>query len=316
MHHRLPSLRALQAFEATSRHASVTAAARELSVTPGAVSRLISLLEAHFDCKLFYRQRRGMILTDKGRRYSAAISRAFEQIDVASDQLMGGAGTQTLSVRAYTTFATEWLIPRLGAFRLRHPDIDLRLHASLKPVDFKTEALDAGLTRGRPTATNIFCVDLFRPLMFPVASPALLHGGEPLRDPRDLRRHTILFSSIQQANWRVWLNHVDVQVDWDRGLFFENSSLAYHAAREGAGVTMGQPLFLADDLMAGRLVAPFSLALRSDIPYVLTCPANRAHLPQVVAFRDWLTEAIAEAETQLEDYLAHMDVAIVETGTR
>lgn len=316
MHHRLPSLRALQAFEATARHASVSAAAEELQVTPGAVSRLVSLLEAHFDCRLFHRRARGMVLTDKGLGYFETIKDAFEKIDAASDRLLGSEATRRLSVRAYTTFATEWLIPRLSDFHTRYPEIDLRLDASLKPVDFRTEALDAGLVRGHRAPPNAHCVDLFKPLMFPVASPALLRGGPPLREPEDLRRHTIVYSSIQRANWRVWLDHVGVQIDLDRGLFFENSSLAYRAAREGAGVTMGQPLFLAEDLMSGRLIAPFRLALRSDNPYVLACPDYRANMQQVVAFRDWLVEAVRAAERLVDEILGRTDVTVVEAATR
>jgi len=315
MRHRLPSLRALQAFEATARHASVSSAAEELHVTPGAVSRLVSLLEAHFDCRLFHRRARGMVLTEKGRRYFESIKDAFEKIDAASDRLLGAEATRHLSVRAYTTFATEWLIPRLADFRMRYPGIDLRLDASLKPVDFRTEALDAGLVRGHRAPQNAHCVDLFKPLMFPVASPALLRGGVPLRDPDDLRRHTIVYSSIQLANWRLWLDHAGVEIDLDRGLFFENSSLAYHAAREGAGVTMGQPLFLAEDLLSGRLFAPFPLAIRSDNPYVLACPAYRAGLPHVAAFRDWLVEAVHAAERVVDGILESTDVRVVEAAT-
>lgn len=301
MRHRLPSLNALKAFEAAARHGGVSAASRELNVTPGAISRQIALLEAHFNARFFVRHRRGLRLTQKGQQYFEAISDAFDRIDAASARLTAPGSASRLSVRALTTFATEWLIPRIGAFRALHPGIDFRLDASLKNVDFDADEVDIcvtdfyasgvrGVEEGR---RGLRCDRLFVPVFFPVCSPALIAGGPPLRQPQDLSRHTLLYSQIQVPNWQAWLETAGVEgIDPGAGLRFENSSLSFRAAREGAGVALGQRLFLHDDIARGDLIAPFDLTLVGDRTYFLVYPEARADEPAIVAFREWIVEEI------------------------
>lgn len=313
MRYRLPSLTALRAFEALGRTGSVTAAARDLQVTAGAVSRQIALLEAHFDCLLFVRQGRGLVLSARGRRYFEAIAGAFDTIDTASRRLARGGGDSQLSVQVYTTFATEWLIARLPRFRALHPGIELRLDASLRHVNFTSDEVDVGLVRSDRIPPGADCIELYRPLLFPVASPRLRDAGPPLREPADLIRHTLLYSAIQRRNWERWLEAVDAPpMDLERGLFFENSSLTYMAARGGAGIAMGQRLFLAQDLVAGRLFAPFAVSLRSTVSYLLATPARRARAPEVVAFREWLAGEIAAAEHHDAARLSHLAACAVD----
>ncbi len=300
MRHRLPSLNALRAFEAAGRHGSFSEAAQELSVTPGAVSRQIALLEAHFACRLFTRQRRGMAPTEKGHHLLRAVSEAFERIDAAALHLRGEQPTSRLSFRVYPTFATEWLVPRLSVFRAAHPEIDFRLTTSLQPVDFESDEADLGILQGPGDWPHLHADQLFFPSFLPVCSPALLERGPPLRTPQDLRYHTLLYSSIQAPMWQAWLAKAGVGgIDPERGSLFENSSLSYRAAREGMGVVLGQRLFLADDLIAGRLVAPFDLVLDSRQAYCLVCPHRRAGDAPIVAFRRWLTAEIAVTEARI-----------------
>lgn len=306
MRHRLPSLNALRAFEAAARHGGVSAASRELNVTPGAISRQIGLLEAHFGCRFFVRHRRGLQLTDKGRQYFAAISDAFDRIDAATVKLAEPGSASRLSVRALTTFATEWLIPRIADFRALHPEIDFRLDASLTSVDFDCDDVDICVTDFEASAVNaaegrrsLHCDRLFLPIFFPVCSPELLRSGPPLETPQDLSRHTLLYSQIQVPNWLAWLKAADVRgIDPGAGLRFENSSLSFRAAREGAGVALGQRLFLTDDLESGRLVAPFDLTLEGGRTYFLVCPETRAKEPAIVAFRNWLIAQIGATDAQ------------------
>ncbi len=299
MRHRLPSLNALKAFEAAGRHAKLVTAADELSVTPGALSRHIALLEAHFDCRLFERHRRGLMLTEKGRHYFSAISDAFTRIDAASAQLIGPSATSQLAVRVFTTFATEWLIPRLGSFRAQHPDIKFSLTASLKRVCFDTDDVDLSVLLGPENWPELRQDPMFHPLFLPVCSPALLERGPALRSVQDLSQHTILWSQIQLPIWREWLACAGASgIDPEHGIGFENSTLTYRAARDGVGIGMGQPLFLAEDLRSGRLVAPFGLTLQSRRAYCLVCRRQQADEPHIAAFREWLLNEISTAEAQ------------------
>lgn len=296
MRRRFPSLKALNAFEAAGRHESFTRAADELHVTPGAISRQVALLEAHFGCSLFVRRGRGMELTGKGRLLLRAAGEAFDRLDAASAQLLGAAGSR-LALKSYPTFATEWLVPRLDRFRAAHPWIDFRLTTSLEPVDFRRDDVDLAVSQLPQHDPDISCVELFRPIFLPVCSPTLLRKGPPLATPDDLRGHTLIYTLIQKPMWLAWLDRAGVEgIDPERGLLFENSSLSYHAAREGLGVVLGQRLFVADDIAAGRLAAPFEQELSPRQSYCLLCPARVAEAPAVAAFRRWLIAEIAAAE--------------------
>lgn len=307
MRHRLPSLNALRAFEAAGRHGSFSDAAHELSVTPGAVSRQIALLEAHFACRLFTRQRHGMAPTEKGHHLLRAVSEAFDRIDAASVHLKGAQPTSRLSFRVYPTFATEWLVPRLGAFRAAHPEIDFRLTTSLQPVDFESDEADLGILQGPGDWPHLQSEQLFFPTFLPVCSPDLLRRGPPLLNPQDLKHHTLLYSSIQAPMWQAWLAKAGVAgIDPERGSLFENSSLSYRAAREGMGVVLGQRMFLADDLIAGRLVAPFDLSLASRQAYFLVCPRRRAQERAIMAFRTWLIAELAATEARIAASLPNL----------
>ena len=296
MRQRLPSLNALRAFEAAARRENITAAAEELIVSPGAVSRQVALLEAHFKCRFFNRLHRGLELTEKGREYYEAVKEAFDRIDDAGSALMGLGDMAPLRVSIYTTFASEWLFPRLSDFREANPSIDLSVEATLRKFSFKADAVDIVVMTGHEERDDLHHERLFSPLYFPVCNPKILTKRRPLAEPADLARHTLLYSRRQIVNWRAWLAAAGVRdFKLDRGLAFENSSLAFKAAREGAGVALGQQIFLTDDLVSGRLVAPFNLTYRSANSYVLTCEKRRMNEPQIKAFRDWFVAAVASA---------------------
>src|SRR5262249_5099224 len=131
----LPPLAAIRCFEAAARHQSFTRAAEELGMTQAAVSYQIKLLEDRVGGPLFMRGTRGVTLTETGRQLAPSISEAFVQLRGAFAQLRDTAGN-VLNVSALTTFATNWLVPRLGSFQLAHPEIAVRLDASNVMVDF------------------------------------------------------------------------------------------------------------------------------------------------------------------------------------
>src|SRR3546814_658908 len=249
MRNNLPPLRALRDFEAVARHKSLSAAARSLSITPAAVSRQITLLEGRLQCRLFIRHHRGLEITEKGRAYLDEIKDAFDRIEAATGALVRSRQNAVLSVRVYTTLATEWLIPRLQTFRERHPEIEIKLVASLNRIDFDTDTADVALLPMAGPNSSLRQDPLFQPQFTPVCSPRLIQRGPPLRHPRDLRGCTLLYTRRLTAHWQVWLEKAGVpNTPSEHGLWFESSSQAYQAARERAGVALGQPVFLLRDL--------------------------------------------------------------------
>jgi len=304
MKKRFPLLNALRAFEAASRHGSLSAAAGELSVTTGAVSRQISRLETYLDCPLFTRNPRGVVLTAKGESYANALTRAFDSIDDATSELRSGGVPATLSVFAFTTLAMEWLLPKLESFREQHPGIDLKLVASSEPVGLYDGQVDVGLWIGPEQWRGIHFDVLFNADHFPVCSPALLENGPPLREPADLRHHTLLYSTARIPNWPDWLNAAGVgDLDITREMRFENSSNAYRAARDGLGIALGQRLFVAEDIAAGHLTVPLPLSIRSQQSYCLVCLDTRRSDWKIEAFRNWISARVAESETLSESVL-------------
>lgn len=304
MRNRFPLLNALRAFEAASRHGSLSAAASELSVTTGAVSRQISRLESYLDCALFTRNPRGVVLTAKGESYATALTDAFDRIDDATNDLRSGGVPASLSVFSFTTLAMEWLLPNLDSFRELHPSIDLKLVASSEPVGLYDGQVDVGLWIGPEQWRGIHFDVLFSADHFPVCSPALLENGPPLREPADLRHHTLLYSTARIPNWPDWLDAAGIgDLDVSREMRFENSSNAYRAARDGLGIALGQRLFVAEDIAAGHLVVPFPLSIRSQQSYCLVCLDSRRTDWKIEAFRSWIGTRVAETEALSETIL-------------
>lgn len=298
---RLPSLNGLLTFEAVARHQSVTRAAEELSVTQTAVSHQIRRLEAELDLRLFVRRPRRMVLTEAAQEYLPAVRDAFDALRAATEDLARHREGGTLTISTVPSFANRWLVPRLAAFQQLHPGIDLRIAASVDLVDFARDGVDGAIRYGSGEWPGLDVHHLFTEELFPVCSPALLEGSPRLRTPRDLKHHTLLHVTSQVDSWQRWLEAAGVRgVEHRRGLYFEAGYLAIQAAVAGAGVAVGRTATVADDLAAGRLVAPFDVRTRRRA-YYFVAPKTLAGAPKIVRFREWLLAQAREATDPAED---------------
>jgi len=290
---RLPPLNAIRAFEAAARHLSITLAAEELNVTPGAVSRQIKGLEDALGLQLLRRGHRQIALTRPGSDYYRAVTKALEMLREATRRLKRRGQRQPLKIRAYTTFAMRWLIPRLSGFHAAHPGIEVLLKASLDPVDFRKEDIDGAIRLGDGHWPGAHSVRLVDNILAPVASPALLKAGPRLRRPADLAQHTLLHSIARPDDWARWLEAAGLsdKVDARAGMTYESSAMAYAAAVEGQGVAMAQLFLVEKDLADGRLVLPVRKTLdMGDHTYYLLTPAHREETAHMRSFRLWLLE--------------------------
>jgi len=287
---RLPPMNAVRAFEAVGRHLSITLAAEELHVTPGAISRQVQALEEFLGTPLLKRGHRQVTLTRHGADFHRAAAKAVDLLRAAASR-MKKAGRKQLKIRAYTTFAMRWLIPRLSGFHAAHPDVEVLLTASLEPVDFRRDDLDGAIRLGDGKWPGVVVHRLVPNLLVPVASPALLKKGPPLRKPADLARHTLLHSIARPDDWAYWLEAAGVadRLDPHSGMTYESSAFAYAAAAEGHGVAIAQLFLVEDDLAAGRLKRPFTRTLdMGEFTYYLLVPAHRPESAQMKLFRQWL----------------------------
>jgi LysR family glycine cleavage system transcriptional activator len=290
----LPPLTALRAFEAAGRHLSVTRAADELSVTAAAISHQVKALEDYLDVRLFRRNGNSLFLTDAGQTLLPGLRAGFAELERAISALREHdlRGAFVLSVAP--VFATKWLIPRLDGFHASHPDIDVRISATLALADFERDGVDAAIRVGRGRYPGLVAHRLFGESVVPMCSPALLKRERPLAVPEDLRHHVLLhfdWPAQEQVtpDWGTWLRSTQVKgIDSTRGPRFTQPDYAMQAAVDGAGVVLGWRSLAQADLDSGRLTIPFDLPLQMDVAFYFVYPERSAERPKLARFREWL----------------------------
>jgi LysR family glycine cleavage system transcriptional activator len=301
---RLPPLNALRAFEAAARHLNFSRAADELSVTPGAVSQQIQNLEDYVGVALFKRTPKGLLLTDPAQIALPALREAFDRLAEAASMLTAAVDGRRLTVTVPPSFASKWLLPRLGAFEALHPDVDVWVSAGMELTDFASGEVDLAIRYGAGRYPGLEVIRLMQETVIPVASPELL-AGQPLEQLGDLANHVLLHDGSPDADescpdWTMWLAARGVKgVDGARGPRFNQSSLVIEAAVGGRGVALAKRTLAQADLDAGRLVAPFQIATAVDFAYYLVHPKTKGRLPQVKAFITWITAEAATHEATL-----------------
>jgi LysR family transcriptional regulator, glycine cleavage system transcriptional activator len=294
MRRRLPSLNALKAFEATARHESFTKAAHELSVTQGAVSQQVKALEDNLGIRLFRRERQRLVITEAGQSYLEVVRDAFDRISMGTERLLQRQKSGTLTITTSPNFAAKWLVHRLSRFSESHPEIDLRVSASIQHVDFTHEDIDLAVRHGDGHWPGMHTTRLCTEELFPVCSPKLLTGRGALRLPRDITNHTLLHTN-NTDDWANWLGKAEVDsVDFKRGIIFNQASMTIDAAVDGQGIALARTALASWDLRSGRLVRPFRQALDAPYAFWIVCPKSAADLPKISTFRAWLLSEAQE----------------------
>ena len=301
---RLP-LNALRAFVFAARHESFKAAALDLHVTPGAISRHIKQLEGALGVDLFMRHPHGVSLTARGARLADEAGDAFAALSRSVEVARATPrSAPPLTVSASPSLIQHWLLPRLADFENRHPGVDLALEASANLVEpaWRADRAQVSIRYGQGPWPGVRCRPLMDETLFPVCSPALLERGPPLETPADLARHTLLHVTwlSNQAElfpgWRAWLDAAgapDVAVPVHRR--YSLFGLALDQAIAGRGVALTSSVLAADRLASGVLVRPFGdrFALASPFSYDLLMPAHGEAPPAVAAFTEWLVAQAA-----------------------
>jgi LysR family glycine cleavage system transcriptional activator len=265
------------------------------------VGRLVKILEDSLGVPLFRRLARGVVVTEAGGRYLARVGTLLDQLDEAKADLQGLETSRVLTVSAMPSVVSRWLIPRLGRLTERHPELDVRIVATVARTDFAREEIDVAIRIGGGSYEGLRSELLMSEDFYPVCSPELLSRGPPLREPADLAHHVLLHDECgceqclpDQLDWTRWLAANGItNVDAQHGLRFSFSHMTLQAAAEGQGVALASSALLADDLLTGRLVKPFGdLAVRGPYGFFVVCPEATADREKVVMFREW---ALAEA---------------------
>ncbi|WP_158744458.1 LysR substrate-binding domain-containing protein [Acidisphaera sp. L21] len=292
MNWRLPPLNALRAFEAAGRHCSVTLAAAELHVTPGAVSRQIKLLEATLGIELFARNNREVRLTAESALYLNALTDGFRRMNAATNRLRDSQRERPLRIMCSGNVATRWLFPRLRQFHTINPNRHVLLTTSLTTATaaFDSDAADCIIRLGMdPWPADMVAHRLFDSDLIPICSPDLLQTGPGLKTPADLKDHTLLYSELRPEGWIRWLALAGLPpFESFTSQCFESSALVGEAASEGLGVALGERHLIMDDLRKGRLVTPLPLSQRQPEGFYLIYRRQAQIGAQLQEFRDWI----------------------------
>jgi LysR family glycine cleavage system transcriptional activator len=292
---RLPPLNALKSFEAAARHESFTRAAQELCVTQGAVSHQVKALEEELGLKLFNRERQRLVITEAGRAYLTVVRDAFDRIAVGTERLVQRQSSGALTISTSPDFAAKWLVHRLGRFAEAHPEIDLRVSATMHHVDFAREEVDVAVRHGDGNWTGLHVERLCSEQLFAVCSPKLVESNR-LDQPCDVLKFPLLHLDGRQ-DWARWLDAAGVNCpDLSHGPIMNRASMLIDAAVDGQGIALARTALAAWDLINGRLVMPFAISLPLSKSYWIVCPKATATLPKITRARSWL---VAEATADL-----------------
>jgi LysR family transcriptional regulator, glycine cleavage system transcriptional activator len=295
---KLPPLRALHAFEAAARHLSFGAAAKELGVTPTAISHQIRQLEEACGVKLFQRRPRPLLLTGAGARLYPALRNGFDALASAMVSLADDNVHAPLRVTSPSAFASKWLVPQLPKWREENPTVPLEIIGTDAVLDLRAGAADVAIRYTRKPPLDFVVHEVFRDVYFPVCSPRLLERYDPIERAQDLLRFPLIhYNQLnldpESPGWRQWLavaRSVDPDFNpldkiWD--LSFREELHAIDAVVGGQGVAILSDVVVSNELKGGLLVKAHPLCLPGYGFYLVSMPQS-PRTAVIEAFSTWM----------------------------
>lgn len=289
----LPSLSGLLALEAVERLGTTTAAARELHLTPGAISRALQDVEAQLGVPLLIRDRQRLRPTPAARDYVAQARRALDLLGQAGQRLRAGGGGAVLSLAILPAFGMHWLAPRLRSFRQRHPDVSLTLSTRLRPFDLVAEGVDVAIHYGRADWPDAEHLLLMEEEVQAVAAPGFLSAG--LSGVEGLLSVPLLQIESRKGDWGRWFAAQGLPGQRPAGMVFDQFATMQQGAIHGLGVALLPRFLIEEDLASGRLVPVWGGPVRAAGSYWLVWPRGGPASLARTAFCDWIAEEAARA---------------------
>ena len=282
----LPSLPSLLALEAVDRLGSASAAAQELSLTQGAISRQLQVIEAQMGAALVHRDGTRLRLTPAGQDYARAVRGALQSLAQASMTLRANPLGGSLNLAILPAFGMHWLAPRLADFTKAHPEVTLNLSTRLKPFDFANSSFDAAIHYGRQDWAGVDYLPLMEETLLPVASPHLLSGA--ITQAIDILSYPLLQIEGRSGDWSRWLAHHGQPSLRPPAMLFDQFATMQQAAIHGMGAALLPEFLITRDLAEGRLVPLFGGPIRALGSYYLVWPKDRPRRAPLSSFIAWL----------------------------
>jgi LysR family glycine cleavage system transcriptional activator len=288
-------LNALRAFEAAARHLSLTKAAAELNVTPGAIGHQINNLQERLNVKLFHRVGNKLELTAAGETALPMISSAFTTLCLAVDSMTPERQQASVKIAVDITFASMWLAPKLASFSLREPEIDVWVVPPIESLLQIPGEVDLAIRYSADCGEGLNVTHLHDETMSPVCSPAYLAKSAPIENPGDLKKHALLtvetsLGTGAYPSWSDWGEEFGVsEIDDRANLHFAHSILAIEAALADQGVALVSLSNVGRYLKNGDLVLPFADRFCLNLSRYVLAPSNAINKASM-RLLEWLKE--------------------------
>jgi DNA-binding transcriptional LysR family regulator len=279
----LPSMPSLLALEAVDRLGSASAAAEELNLTQGAVSRQLQVLEGQLGVALFIRDKQRLRLTEGARDYCREVRRMLQGIGQATLTLRANPGGGALNLAILPAFGMHWLAPRLARFAGQHPEVTVNLSTRLKPFAFEATQFDAAIHYGRQDWPGVEYLPLMQEEMLAVTLPRA----------KDVLALPLLQLESRTGDWGRWFAHHGLPGLRPPAMLFDQFATMMQGAIHGLGAALMPTFLIERDLEAGRLVPIFGGPIASAGSYHLVWPKEREGRAPLVSFRDWLAGEIS-----------------------
>jgi LysR family glycine cleavage system transcriptional activator len=302
---RLASLDLIRGFVAVGRRMSITLAAEDLFLTQSAVSRQIIALEEALGVRLLNRGYRSIRFTAEGERFFRVADSALQQLQDGVNALAAGRDRQPVTITATIGVSGLWIMPRLGGFQQRHPDIDVRVAASNKVMDLRTQSADIAIRYCAPASAPPGSLRLFGEAVAPVADPSL---GVRQLDAESLARQVLIEYDDSNRPWLQWadrLHSMGLSATKPKGVLRYNQyDQAIRAALEGQGIALGRIALIEPLLSQGRLVAVGGADADHARGYAYwLVQADSTPRDDVQVVLDWIKAEAQGVELRLEDEL-------------
>lgn len=287
-----PPLRAVRTFEAFARHGGVNSAARELDVSPSAVSHQLHLLESFLQQALTLRQGRNLVLTEEGREYYRAIRSAFAVLRSATEHVREKSATRQVTISLIPLFGINLFIPRLAQFLKDHPALDINVtYANHR--SYPSDAADLSIRFGTGHWPGYHSEPLISGAVTPYCSRAFLEQHGPIDTPEALSELPLLHDE-ERGTWSQWFQAADVHHGTAlNGLLLEDGQLALTATLTGLGCSLLRAPLVAPHVANGELVKLFDLQVDDGRQYYLCRRANSELSSEGNHLYDWIKNNLA-----------------------